>query len=153
MSRKIKVGDRVEIVKCAVHRDNQDAGYKGVIEAVYDPPINAYNGEKFKYEVRTDERLPDGGISCCAAEVKLIDDKLNEGSHEYIASDPINPSHYQRGGIQAIDVIEAYELNFRAANVLKYVLRYKYKGKPLEDLKKAKWYLDREIEHLEKEAK
>ena len=38
-------------------------------------------------------------------------------------SDPVhNPSHYKSGGIEVIDVIEAFELNFRLANVIKYVL-------------------------------
>lgn len=61
-------------------------------------------------------------------------------------SDPVNnPSHYQAGGLESIDVIEAFELNFRLGNVIKYVLRADRKGKALEDLKKARWYLDREI--------
>ena len=59
--------------------------------------------------------------------------------------DPINPSHYKQNGIEVIDVVEAYVLNYRLGNVIKYVLRHSQKGKPLEDLKKARWYLDREI--------
>jgi len=62
-------------------------------------------------------------------------------------SDPVTaPDHYRRAGIECIDVIEAFELNFRLANVVKYVLRHKNKGDPLQDLLKAKFYLDREIE-------
>lgn len=60
-------------------------------------------------------------------------------------NDPINPSHYKQNGIEVIDVVEAYVLNYRLGNVIKYVLRHSQKGKPLEDLKKARWYLDREI--------
>ena len=68
-------------------------------------------------------------------------------------SDPVhNPSHYKSGGIEAIDVIEAFELNFRLANVIKYVLRAGRKGDALEDLEKAAWYLDREIDKLEERA-
>ena len=68
-------------------------------------------------------------------------------------SDPVhNPSHYKSGGIEVIDVIEAFELNFRLANVIKYVLRAGRKGDALEDLKKAAWYLDREIDKMEKRA-
>lgn len=37
-------------------------------------------------------------------------------------------------------------------NILKYLWRYRYKGKPLEDLKKAQWYLQRLIDTLEKDA-
>ena len=66
-------------------------------------------------------------------------------------SDPVHsPSHYKSGGIEVIDVIEAFELNFRLANVIKYVLRAGRKGDALEDLEKAAWYLDREIEKLKK---
>jgi hypothetical protein len=68
-------------------------------------------------------------------------------------SDPVhNPPHYKSGGIEAIDVIEAFELNFRLANVVKYVLRAGRKGDALEDLEKAAWYLDREIDKLEEQA-
>ena len=58
--------------------------------------------------------------------------------------DPINPDHYKRNGIEAVDVIEAFDLNYRLGNVVKYVLRHVGKN-GLEDLKKARWYLDREI--------
>ncbi len=68
-------------------------------------------------------------------------------------SDPVhNPSHYKSGGIEVIDVIEAFELGFRLANVVKYVLRAGRKGDALEDLEKAAWYLDREIDKLETQA-
>lgn len=63
-----------------------------------------------------------------------------------------NPPHYKSGGIEVIDVIEAFELNFRLANVIKYVLRAGRKGDALEDLQKAAWYLDREIDKLEDQA-
>ena len=63
-----------------------------------------------------------------------------------------NPAHYKSGGIEVIDVIEAFDLNFRLANVIKYVLRAGRKGDALEDLEKAAWYLDREIDKLESEA-
>ena len=60
--------------------------------------------------------------------------------------------HYNSGGIEAIDVIEAFELGFNLGNVLKYVLRSGRKGDALEDLEKAAWYLDREIDKLEEQA-
>ena len=64
-------------------------------------------------------------------------------------SDPVhNPPHYKSGGIEVIDVIEAFELNFRLANVIKYVLRAGRKGDALEDLQKAAWYLDRQIDKM-----
>lgn len=68
-----------------------------------------------------------------------------------IKPDMINhPPHYKSdSGIESIDVIEGFGLNFHLGNVIKYILRHDKKGKPLEDLKKARWYLDREIEKLE----
>lgn len=57
-----------------------------------------------------------------------------------------HPDHYTAGGIETIDFIEAKELNYRLGNVVKYITRADHKGKRLEDLKKARWYLDREIE-------
>lgn len=65
-----------------------------------------------------------------------------------------NPRHYNQNGIEVIDVIETYaKSDFRLANVIKYVCRCEYKGKKLEDLKKAQWYLTRVIEELEEEEK
>lgn len=71
----------------------------------------------------------------------------------------INPEHYQSDtNLEAIDVIEAFDLNFHRGNIVKYVLRagkktekgYENKQKQLEDLNKAKWYLSRLIEVIEK---
>ena len=68
-------------------------------------------------------------------------------------NDPVhNPAHYKSGGIEVIDVIEAFKLNYRLGNVIKYVLRAGRKGDALQDLEKAAWYLDREIDKLEEEA-
>jgi hypothetical protein len=57
-----------------------------------------------------------------------------------------HPPHYTRGGIEAIDVIEAFDLGFLLGNVVKYLLRADAKGEALTDLEKARWYLDREIQ-------
>ena len=63
-----------------------------------------------------------------------------------------HPSHYVKG-IEPIEVIESWDLNFSLGNAIKYILRSQYKGKQLEDLEKAKWYLEREISRLkDKEA-
>jgi len=63
------------------------------------------------------------------------------------ANDPINPAHYQ--GDYVMRIIEDFALNFRIGNVVKYCLRAENKGK-LVDLKKAAWYLQREIASLGK---
>ena len=58
-----------------------------------------------------------------------------------------HPSHYVQG-IEPIDIIESWRLNFSLGNAIKYILRSPYKGKQIEDLEKAMWYLAREIERL-----
>ena len=58
-----------------------------------------------------------------------------------------HPNHYNTGRIEVIDAIEAWDLGFNLGNVVKYVARCDHKGTPLEDLRKAAWYLNREIEH------
>ncbi len=62
-----------------------------------------------------------------------------------------HPAHYCVGGIETIDYIVAKELNYLAGNVIKYVSRYEHKGKPLEDLHKARFYLNRLIEEVERD--
>jgi hypothetical protein len=57
-----------------------------------------------------------------------------------------HPEHYQANGIEAIEVIEGYNLNFNLGNVIKYILRADKKGNKKQDLEKAQWYLKREID-------
>lgn len=63
-----------------------------------------------------------------------------------------HPAHYNMGGAkmadgtaqyEAIKVIEDWQLGFKLGNALKYILRAPHKGSELEDLKKARWYLER----------
>lgn len=60
-----------------------------------------------------------------------------------------HPKHYNMGKIEVIDAIEDWSLNFHLGNTVKYVARANHKGNALEDLKKAKWYLEREIQRRE----
>ncbi len=56
-----------------------------------------------------------------------------------------HPAHYTQGRMEVWDFIRDQDLGFFAGNVLKYVCRYRHKGTPLEDLRKARAYLDRLI--------
>lgn len=69
---------------------------------------------------------------------------------EVITDNVNSPAHYIAGGIETIDFIEAKELGYNLGNVIKYVSRADHKGKKLEDLKKAQWYLNREVDNLSK---
>jgi hypothetical protein len=61
--------------------------------------------------------------------------------------DPVHhPAHYHPGVYECINVIEAWGLGFHLGNAIKYIARAGRKGDRLEDLKKAAWYLNREIE-------
>ena len=63
--------------------------------------------------------------------------------------DPVDhPAHYKVGGIETIDFIEAKKLNYNIGNVVKYLTRADHKGNRMEDLRKAQWYLTREITML-----
>jgi len=69
--------------------------------------------------------------------------------------DPVNnPSHYTSGSIECIDAIKASMTKeefcgFLKGNVQKYVWRFEKKVNPVEDLKKANWYLNKLIEEVE----
>ena len=59
--------------------------------------------------------------------------------------DPVNsPKHYTQGDMEVITAIEGMGLDYHQGNVVKYVSRYRYKN-GIEDLRKAKWYIDRLI--------
>lgn len=63
-----------------------------------------------------------------------------------------HPPHYKTGGFECLDVIEALGLDYHLGNCLKYLWRAGRKGggeKLVEDLKKARFYLDRKIANLE----
>lgn len=63
-----------------------------------------------------------------------------------------HPEYYVKKGIEAIDFIEAHSLNFSLGNVIKYITRAGHKEgeDTLTALKKARWYLEREIERFQK---
>jgi hypothetical protein len=63
--------------------------------------------------------------------------------------DPINPDHYNNhpSGIECIQITEHF--NYCRGNAIKYIWRAGEKGDAIEDLRKARWYVDREIQRLE----
>ena len=77
----------------------------------------------------------------------LVDEELED--------DPVeSPVHYNTGSVECIEAIKASmsDTEFKGylkGNAMKYLWRYDYKGKPVEDLKKAQWYLARLTEEVE----
>jgi hypothetical protein len=85
---------------------------------------------------------------------KSIERGLKEAIDYASTADPVeHPPHYNNAGIECIDAMEAMsegaDVTPHAAylwqNAFKYLWRWCYKGKPLEDLRKCRWYLDRLI--------
>jgi hypothetical protein len=64
--------------------------------------------------------------------------------------DKINPDHYKTLPVECIEVTQ--HMNFCLGNVMKYIWRCDHKGNAIEDLKKAKFYLEKEIERRERDA-
>ena len=91
-----------------------------------------------------------------AAKELLID--INDAStgemvQAAVQADQINPQHYAGLSVEPIDVIEAWNLGFSLGNTVKYIARAGRKTPDvLTDLRKSRWYLDREIARREKEA-
>ena len=64
-------------------------------------------------------------------------------------SDPVNhPDHYTKG-IEVTDFIASWQMDWFRGNIVKYVVRAPYKSNCIQDLQKAKWYIDELIEMLE----
>lgn len=61
-------------------------------------------------------------------------------------ADISHPKHYTFGSIEVIDVLEDWKLGFRLANAVKYIARCDHKGNAIQDLRKAAWYLCRDID-------
>lgn len=62
-----------------------------------------------------------------------------------------HPDHYNQGTVECIEALDScgYGLDFCVGNAIKYLWRFKDKEKPLEDLKKARWYVDHAIAAIE----
>lgn len=112
-----------------------------------------------KYSKVPKKKKVDATLANMAAKRKEVDETLANmiantlGGPEVkvveLKEDVINhPSHYTRGKIEVIDFIEDQQLPYHLGNVIKYIARAGYKGDKLEDLKKARWYLDRYIKEV-----
>ena len=90
--------------------------------------------------------------------MKKMADAEMAGKEAYGNVDMVNnPPHYNQTGIECIHAISAATgagfKHYLQGNILKYLWRFDYKDKPLEDLEKAKWYLDKLIEEVMADGK
>lgn len=77
----------------------------------------------------------------------VVEEKFKDWDHGDVVN---HPKHYTFGKFEVIDVVEDWQLDFHLGNAVKYIARHRHKGRPLEDLRKARWYLERAIQNLEK---
>jgi hypothetical protein len=139
-------------------KKNSNAKAKEIAQAVGVPINSVY---QIAYKVRKQMREGMNKVPMTALSTKPAARKYAKGMKViatytsnksiYSKADMVNhPPHYKAGGIETIDFIEAKNLGYNLGNVVKYVSRADLKGNKLEDLQKAKWYLDRAISNLSK---
>ena len=105
--------------------------------------VKTENGRSFYFIAKNHERV----------ELSFLSDSEIYETTEAPSNDPVNhPSHYTDGKIEVIDFIEDKRLGFHLGNAVKYIARAGKKdpSKTAQDLEKAKWYLNREINRLVK---
>jgi len=88
---------------------------------------------------------------------KMMEEKEQAGKVAWGNVDMVNsPPHYNQTGIECIHAISAATGDgfkyYLQGNILKYLWRFDYKDKPVEDLEKARWYLDKLIEEVMADA-
>lgn len=143
MIKKFEVGDYVKINKFEGKYVIVGHGYGDGVDYVYqcrkvgDP----YGGENDQY--------------CMGFDMEYIGDVLDDFDK---CVDMVNhPPHYNNGNVECIDAIESATVNKKGieavcvANVIKYLWRYETKN-GIEDVKKAKWYIDKLLTKLESEG-
>jgi hypothetical protein len=129
-----------------------DAYNRKRIQAMKDPNNYNKNGEtdqesinaldtKMETDIFEPEKFYHHQTDHIANVAKQLDDNVN------------SPSHYNSGAVECIDAIEAMlspeeYTGYLRGNSLKYRWRFRYKGKPVEDLQKANWYEDRLLEFM-----
>ena len=97
------------------------------------------NGLEFNIDIKWDI----GSANCYKSNHLELAERIEETNpkKELVNS----PDHYKSNGMEAIDVIEGFGLGFNLGNATKYILRCGKKDDAIQELKKAIWYLEREI--------
>ena len=102
-------------------------------------------------EVMIEEIVTEGAVfESTLGKIDELEDVFNESS-ELPKELVDHPAHYNRGKYEVIDVIEDWHLGFNLGNAIKYIGRCGHKDDPVQELEKAKWYVQREIDRIKKE--
>ena len=159
---KIPTADpNVSELKCMYHAatDKKDAVYcVGIMNCRYYAPKNKVGTTPYKHEDLKDYYNPDSKPSNYDWDLNCSEYRP-KGEEKPVAKEMASnfdvihkPSHYTEGRkYEPKDVIRDWGLNFNLGNTVKYVARAGRKDDILQDLKKARQYLDFEIEYIEKE--
>jgi len=108
--------------------------------------VKGFDG-KYRHKIRMQAPM-EIKTPALAGSLTKTDDAPRIVAEHFGVADPVNhPEHYKVGGIETIDFIEAKSLSYNLGNVVKYLTRADHKGNKLQDLQKAQWYLNREIEN------
>ena len=156
MNLKIGEGNRVRMKRIDYILNARDNIQAILDETVLDCDIYPASWEKcngnceFHYKKYLNEEIEVNKSDLKDVDAEPIDTNVEEQS---IENDPVNhPSHYTDTKIEVMDYIEDKGFNFALGNAVKYISRAgkKDKNKTIQDLEKAEWYLNREIERLKK---
>ena len=115
--------------------------------------LNDVSPEEWSSAIRGYEK-PEEGTEFYQSQ--LFNGSLWDEADKQTTSDEVEePEHYNYGKFETIDVIidtlgEYEAISYCHGNVLKYTMRMWHKGRPITDCKKARWYLNKMIELLEK---
>lgn len=105
---------------------------------------------EFYFVIYEDDRgYRSKNVFCCC----WIRKKLSKTEKRWVGVEKmtdIRPDYYKSGGLEAFDVIDAFDLDFNLGNAFKYIARAGKKGNKVEDLRKAVTYLNFEIEDIKK---
>lgn len=125
--------------------DQMDILEKNYKESLKEDEEIAYQKELEEWELLANDGLTDEEIEDSRERTQAIVDMFyNSDNYDNVGY----PKHYNSyPGIEVIQLTE--HMNFCRGNVVKYVARAEFKGEELEDLKKALWYLQREIKRIE----
>jgi hypothetical protein len=142
-----------DLVVATSENSQYPKGQMGIVTAFhYSYPVIKFDANKLASVFDFDEIEPYEGDGSFFDEGEDVGETLIESLQE--AVDMVNsPSHYSSGGIECIDYLkdnmpyEAY-LGYLEGNLKKYLHRWRHKGKPMEDLHKSRWYLNRLIQEL-----
>lgn len=113
--------------------------------------IVADNGDKISFAkwrfIRVHEQIIEGAkFELTLGQIDELENEFEENNREMVN----HPSHYNQGKYEVIDVIEDWNLGFCLGNAIKYIGRCGHKDDPVQELEKAKWYIQREIDRLKK---